>query len=157
MENENMRSEAQDNPVDDTEQDYISAINEIKANSVDKAAYLKLKEENRKLLDSLINGTSISAQEGIEKPNIEELRNKLFGLKNQNLNNLEFVKTALDLRKALMENGEIDPFVPLGEKIKPTDEDFEKADKVARILQETVDYANGNPNTFVDELNRKLI
>lgn len=157
MENENMRSEVQNNPETDTAQDYISAIKEIKENSVDKQIYLKLKEENRRLLDAMVNGETISQDQQPVAPNIEELRNKLFSFKNQNMNNLEYVETALELRKALMEQGEIDPFVPYGEKIKPTDEDFEKADKVARVLQECVDYANGNPNTFVDEFNRRIV
>lgn len=156
MENENLRSEAQNNPESDTIQDYISAIKEIKENSVDKETYLKLKEENRQLLEAMVNGETISS-EPTPSPSVEELRNKLFSMKNQNMNNLEYVTTALDLRKALMEKGEIDPFVPIGEKIKPTDEDFEKAEKVARVLQECVDYADGNPNTFVDEFNRRIV
>ena len=35
----------------DTTQDYISAINEIKQNSVSKEAYNKVVEDNRKLLE----------------------------------------------------------------------------------------------------------
>ena len=35
---------------------YIEAIKEMKQNSVSKQAYDKLREENKQLLDSLING-----------------------------------------------------------------------------------------------------
>ena len=50
----------------------------------------------------------------------------------------------------------MDPFVPVGNKITPTDEDFQKAEKVAKVLQECVDYADGNPAVFVDELKRNI-
>ena len=53
-------------------------------------------------------------------------------------------------------NGEMDPLVPVGNKITPTDEDFQKAEKVAKVLQECVDYADGNPAVFVDELKRNI-
>ena len=39
--------------------DYIEAIKEIKQNSVPKSEYAKLKEENKKLLDSIINGADL--------------------------------------------------------------------------------------------------
>ena len=43
----------------DTTQDYISAINEIKQNTVSKEAYNKVVEDNRKLLDSLVHTSAI--------------------------------------------------------------------------------------------------
>ena len=55
-----------------------------------------------------------------------------------------------------MEAGQTDPFVPNGSKIKPTDEDFAKAKKVADTLQECVDYADGDPDVFTDELKRRI-
>lgn len=36
--------------------DYIAAINEMKQNSVSRQQYEKLKQENKELLDTLING-----------------------------------------------------------------------------------------------------
>ena len=46
---------------------YIEALKEIKENSVSKDDYLKLKAENRKLLNSLANG------DFIEQPKVEEV------------------------------------------------------------------------------------
>ena len=83
--------------------DYISAINEIKQNSVDKKQYLKLQQENKRLLDALVDGKQIDMPK-VEEPNIPEMRKKLFG---EDLNNLEYVDTALKLRTALMEKGTI--------------------------------------------------
>lgn len=150
------RVEVKTNSETDTTPDYISAINEIKANSVSKEDYLKLKEENKKLLKSIVNGENLEASKTIPTEDISELRNKLFGQKRKDLTNLEFVETALKLRTAIMEDGGVDPFVPIGTKIKPTDEDFNKASKVAKVLQECVDYADGNPDVFTDELKRNI-
>ena len=143
----------------DEEQDtnfYIEAIKEMKANTVDKQAYLKLKEENKQLLNSLVTGQNIEQPEQVEPVDIDALRAKLFSSKKKDLSNLEFVSSALELREALIERGDMDPFVPIGNKIKPTDEDFAKAQKVAKVLQECVDYADGDPNVFTDELKRRI-
>ena len=133
---ENMRTEVENNQVTDTSIDYISAINEMKQNSVDRAAYDKLRAENKQLLDTLVNGQRLDEPVIKEEPvNIDELRSKLFNTKHKDMNNLEFVENALKLREALINNGEMDPFVPVGNKITPTDEDFQKAEKVAKVYK----------------------
>lgn len=149
-------SVSEQNNVADNSSHYIEAIKEMKANTVDKEAYLKLKEENKQLLNSLVNGEGVDTPAVEEKESIEELRSKLFGTKRQDLTNLEFVENALKLREALMEKGETDPFVPTGSKIKPEDDDFEKAEKVAKVLKDCVDYADGDPDVFTDELKRRI-
>ena len=149
-------SVSEQNNVENDSNHYIEAIKEMKANTVDKEAYLKLKEENKQLLNSLVNGEEIKGQDAEQKESIEELRSKLFGTKRKDLNNLDFVENALKLRSALIESGETDPFVPTGSKIQPTDEDFAKAKKVADTLQECVDYADGDPDVFTDELKRRI-
>lgn len=149
-------SVSEQNNVENDSNHYIEAIKEMKANTVDKEAYLKLKEENKQLLNSLVNGEEIKGQDAEQKESVEELRSKLFGTKRKDLNNLDFVENALKLRSALIESGETDPFVPTGSKIQPTDEDFAKAKKVADTLQECVDYADGDPDVFTDELKRRI-
>ena len=42
--------------VDDTQVDYIEAIKNLKQNTVDRSKYDELKAENKKLLDSIVNG-----------------------------------------------------------------------------------------------------
>ena len=44
------------NDVDDNTQDYITAIKELKQNSVDRSEYDKLKAENKKLIQAVVNG-----------------------------------------------------------------------------------------------------
>lgn len=152
MEEKDLTSVSQQEEVNDSI-DYIEAIKEIKQNSVDREAYNKLREENKRLLNSLVNGESIDVKK--EEPvNIDELRDKLF---NKESTNLEYISNALKLREELMKQGKPDPFLPAGKNIIPTEEDIKTADRVAKVLQECVDYADGDSNVFTNELQRVTV
>lgn len=135
-----------------TDTDYVQAINELKANSVSKTEYSKLRAENKKLLDALVNGQQIDLPKE-ETPDIAELRKKLFN-KDGNLSNLEYVETTLKLREALIEAGERDPFLPYGDRVTVTAEMYDKAQAVADGLQECVDFADGDSGIFTAQLQR---
>lgn len=152
MENEILTNESrQENVV--SNDNYIEAIKEIKENSVAKEEYLKLKEENKQLLKSLVNGETRQVEEK-EPVDIDALRNDLF---NKDLSNLEYITKSLQLRDELIERGEKDPFLPYGKNILPTDDDIEKAEKVANVLKECVEIANGDSGVFTNELQRRLV
>lgn len=152
MEEKEVTSVSQQEEVNDSI-DYIEAIKEIKQNSVDREAYNKLREENKRLLNSLVNGESVDVKK--EEPvNIDELRDKLF---NKESTNLEYISNALKLREELMKQGKPDPFLPAGKNIIPTEEDIKTADRVAKVLQECVDYADGDSNVFTNELQRVTV
>lgn len=135
--------------------DYIEIINDLKNNTVPKDQYNRLKEENKKLMKSLANGETI-AVEAPNKPNINELRKDLFSADSEHTN-LDFISKSLELRNALIENGEGDPFIAQGRRIAPEDSDIATANRVADILQECVDYANGDSAAFTNELQRRMI
>ena len=142
----------------DTNQDYISALNEMKKNTVSKEAYDKLREDNKKLLDTIVSGQSLEQTEVKEEVDVDALRKELFGKSRRDLSNLEYVDKTLQLRKALMERGEQDPFVmKAGRTSSPEAEDFKKAERVASVLQECVDIADGNDSVFDNEFQRRLI
>ena len=132
---------------------YIAAIEEMKANTVSRDAYNKLRNENKQLLDALVSGKEIP-QEPKKMPTPDELRKKLFG--GQELSNLEYVETALSLRNSLIEAGERDPFLPYGDKVDITAEQIDLANKVAAGLQEMVDFAEGDSGVFSAEYQRKV-
>lgn len=138
----------------DPNADYIQAIKELKEKSVDRAEYDKLRAENKKLLDSIVNGTDIGQPAAEEKKSIEELRAAYL---KEDQTNLEYITNALALREALIADGKPDPFLPIGEQILPTDDDVAKAKKVAEVLQECVDYAEGDSAVFTNELQRRLV
>ena len=71
--------------------------------------------------------------------------------------NLEYVKTAVELRDALIAQGQKDPFLPYGEGILPTAEDVECANRVANVYKECIEYADGDPDIFTSELQRRTV
>ena len=143
--------------VEDNTQDYLAAIKELKQNSVDRSEYDKLRAENKKLIDAVVNGQS-GQEEPVftkhSKEQIDDLRNELFNSPRE-LNNLEYVTKAMELREALIENGEPDPFLPVGKQISPTRDDLEGAEKVAQVYKECIDYAEGDSEVFTNELMRR--
>ena len=140
--------------VQDTSTHYIDVIKHLKETTVNKDDYDKLLDENRKLIDSLANGQVIEQQEAKPSRTVDELRHDLF---NKDMNNLEYVQTALDLRKQLMDSGQGDPFIPNSSKYVPDENDIRTADNVAKVLQECVDYADGNSQVFTNELMRRTV
>ena len=140
--------------VEDMTQDYVAAIKELKENSVDRSKYDALKAENKKLLSSLINGEDIGSQPVEEKESIEDLRRKVFH--NPDQTNLEYVTNVLKLREAIMEEGHPDPFVASSSQYTPTLVDYDTANRVATVLQEMVDVADGNPDVFLNEYQRRV-
>ena len=143
--------------VEDNTQDYLAAIKELKEKSVDRSEYDKLRAENKKLIDAVVNGQPGQEEQAVvkhSKEQIDELRNDLFNSPKE-LSNLEYVTKAMELREALMENGEPDPFLPVGKQISPTRDDLEGAEKVAQVYRECIDYAEGDSEVFTNELMRR--
>jgi len=138
--------------VEDMTPDYLTAIKELKQNSVDRQKYDELKAENKRLLNAVVNGQTVEVEEGPKYRDVGEIRDELF---NNEHNNLEYVKLALELRNTLMAKGETDPFLPVGRQISPTREDVEMAEKCAQVYQECIDYAEGDPALFTQELMRR--
>ena len=139
------------------ETDYIAEIQKLRANTVSLDDYNRLKADNKKLINALASGETIGSTEPSNpEKNINELRNKL--LKDgSNLNNLEYVKTAVDLRDVLIAQGQKDPFLPYGEGVLPTAEDVECANRVASVFKECIEYADGDPDIFTSELQRRTV
>ena len=143
--------------VEDNTQDYLAAIKELKEKSVDRSEYDKLRAENKRLIDAVVNGQPGQEEQVVvrhSKEQIDDLRNELFNSPRE-LNNLEFITKAMELREALMENGEPDPFLPVGKQISPTRDDIEGAEKVAQVYQECIAYAEGDSEVFTNELMRR--
>ena len=143
--------------VEDNTQDYLAAIKELKEKSVDRSEYDKLRAENKKLIDAVVNGQPGQEEQVVvkhSKEQIDDLRNDLFNSPRE-LNNLEFITKTMELREALMENGEPDPFLPVGKQISPTRDDIEGAEKVAQVYKECIDYAEGDSEVFTNELMRR--
>lgn len=158
MEDENKKNEIENSEVNnESVQKYIDEIKKLKSSSVSQEEYEKLKDENSKLLKSLVEGETIEKNQNDEDylKEIQTLRDDLFN--NENLSNLDFCDKALKLRKKLIDSGKPDPFLPSGSQVIITDVDIAGADKVAQVLQECIDYAEGDSAIFTNELMRRTI
>ena len=136
---------------------YIDAIKSIKENSVSTEVYNQMKKERDELLNSIVTGTASFKpdEEPVEEPvDIAALREDIF---NGDNTNLQYVEKTLKLRNELIKRGERDPFLPWGKNINPTTDDMDKADKVAAVLQDCVDIADGDSQIFTRELQRRTV
>ena len=140
--------------VEDNTQDYLNAIKDLKQNSVSRSEYDKLKAENKELINSLVNGQVVTNEPAKEMKDINKLRKELFN-PDKELSNLEYATKALELRDALIESGEADPFLPIGSKYTPRVDDINTANKVAEVLKECIEYAEGDTRLFTSELDRR--
>ena len=133
--------------------DYVAAIKELRENTVSKERHQKLQEENRKLIRALTNGETIDIEPKV-KVDVDALRKELYG-KDADLTNLDYVTKTLQLRDELIARGERDPFLPVGTKVSDTAEMYQKAQNVADVLRECVDFADGDSGIFTAELQRR--
>lgn len=146
--------EEEKNVVQDNTKKYIDEIAKLKKETVSIEDYKKLEAENKNLLNSIVNDLNPKKEEDKEVADINELRKRL---RKDDPSNLEYVKNVLELRDAVISSGGNDPFLPYGKKIVPTNDDIEAANRVATVLKECVDYANGDSLLFTNELYRRII
>lgn len=140
--------------VDESGVDYVEAIKQLRDTTVSKDAYDKLRSENKRLLDSLVRGETI--EQPVEAVDADKLRKELFS-GDADMSNLEYMTKTMQLRDAIIDAGGTDPFLPYGKKILPTDEDIATANRVAGVIQECIDYADGDSAVFTNELQRRMV
>lgn len=135
-------------------QKYLDSINELKSNTVSKDKYDKIMEENKTLLESIVNGQKYAAAETDDAPKYtkEELVKKMLtpGIKAN-----EYVDTALKFRELVIAEGGNDPFVGTGHYIQPSTEAQIAADKAADVFTQCLENSNGNDVLFVQGLQNR--
>ena len=157
MENENTTIETNSTGIqgDDTAPDYIATIQQLRDSTVSKEQYQKVRDENQRLLKTLVEGGQLEqASTAKDTMSIEELRNNLI---HKEMTNLEYWQTALDLRQKLIDKGQKDPFLPWSKDYVPTEQDIATAQRVADVVSQCIDYADGDSSIFTNELQRVTV
>ena len=153
LNNENVTQEVQENDS----QYLIDTINEMKQNMVSKEKYDRLVEENKGLANALKTGQQVTLVEPKEEVNIDELRAELYGgSRSKTMPNIEYVQKTLQLRQALIDKGEPDPFMPNGHEYQYDQRDQDTANLIADTLQQCLDRAQGDNNVFTAEFLRNM-
>ncbi len=147
-ENETQVNEQVDNTA------YIDAIRDLRENSVNKELYNKLKDERDALIKSLVNGTNPAAAEVEQVRSLAECREDFI---KPSESQCEYMEKLLALREAAIREGEPDPMVATGHFITPTAQNYQRAQEIADIYRECLDYAAGDDKVFINEIQRRLM
>lgn len=126
-------------------------LKKVKQNSVSKEEYDRLVQRNKQLseryLDSLDEQNNKAKSEE-PKPDVQKMRDELFGDNRKEMTNLEYMDKVVKFRDAAIESGERDPFLPTGGQDKDSLEAHNTAEKVANGLKQMIKDANGSPEAF---------
>lgn len=148
-------------PEEQSTVELAKAYKELKENSVPKEEFNKLQKEMSEVVATVINGGGGSGNGQAtptekEKVDLQALRQEIYGPKGRDLNNLQVIEKTLKLRQAVIDQEGYDPFVTSGPTVKPTENEKERAELVAQVLQECVDECGGDSGVFTAKLQSKL-
>lgn len=156
MTEEEKEQQTPDNEPEMTATEYINQINDLKNKTVSREEYERIKNDNKELAKALINGTGAKIPgitEPDKKPDLDDLRKKLFTKKSKN--DLEYFTNLLALRDGVMADGQPDPFLPINREFRATKQDEADAERIATQIREAIDYADGDPAVFSNDLRRR--
>lgn len=136
---EEIKNTLTDSNANPDEESAVEIISSLKANSVPKEDFEKLKNQYTEALKALAEGREIEGAQSSEEKTTAELREDFFKAAEKGATNAETVEKALALRRAVLAEGGIDPFLPVGARISPTPADIQKAEQLATILQKCLD------------------
>lgn len=144
---------AEGTPEAKSDQEYLDEIEHLRDTTVSKEEYAKLKATNNELLKRLAKGDFDPQQEKPEEVDLNALRKSIF---QGSVTNLEYVKNALKLREEIIKKEGKDIFLPYGHNYTASQEDIDKAQNVADVLQECVEESDGNSQVFTAILQSRL-
>ncbi len=146
--------ETTDEVVEEEFDDPVDVINKLKESTVSKEDYDKLKKEYSKAIDALVKNKQLAQENETPKKSIKELREAYL---KEDQSNLEQAISMMELRDALIESGEPDPFLPIGQNIQPDEDDVRAAKRVADVIKDCIEVAQGDSQVFTNELQRRTI
>lgn len=155
MADEEKKNPEQANPGK-SDQEYLDIIESMRDNTVSKDDYEKLQAEKSELLKRLARGQFDPKKEQEKSVDLSALRKKIFS---QNTNNLEFCKSAVELRDELLKqsDGKTDIFMPNGRDYVFSNDDKVAADAVADVIKECIADCGGSSEVFTAMLNSRMV
>ena len=149
-ENENLELQRNEESVGSA--DYIDAINGLKQELAQTAKKNEaLEAEARKLRNQFLNERTVETDDN--SPSVEELR-KTFEDGLLTAPDIKQAENFVNLRNKLLEEGKMDPAVPIGHTVTATAKDYAQADKVFQLLEYCLEKADGDPDIFSRELKK---
>ena len=137
-----------------TADDYIKNLTALKETTVSKEEYQRVLSENKRLANALVNGYGVETEQKKEI-DVDKLRKELFGDKYKKTTDLEFFTKAEELCQGIIDRGGVDPYLPRNKDYMPTGADVERANRIHSVIRECIEYADGDPQAFTNELQRR--
>lgn len=148
---------------------YLDELNKLKANTVKKEDFDKIKAERDKLIQAAAERTFSPSGEDDEaakaakdeakakarRERISEL-SKFFQKRDENVTNLQYAKNALELRDLVLEETDNKDDIFVNPNASPTNESYEHAERTADVLKQCVEIADGDPALFTTALQSRL-
>lgn len=116
-----------------------------------------LKEAKSKYYDVLLN-SNLPEEEEPKKRSSGEIRDELIKKSDEGCSNLDYWKLAIELDDACREenNGQ-SCFLPRGNDVVPTADEYARADKVHDVMKECIELSDGDPNVFNMQLEKHML
>lgn len=152
---ENQEQRIAENEVDNT--DLITALKELKANSVSKDKYEALEAKNKEIIEASINGWKTDDQLAEEEADALEPRLEYYKRYKNNkfATDLDYWDNLIKLRKATIKEYGADPCVtgnygltPDGSKVEPAYGEAETVEEQFSLIEEMIKEADGNSQVF---------
>ena len=148
-ENEKINLEIEEDPT----KKYLDQIQEMKRTHVSREQYDKIRDENKMLLDTIVQGRSLenSSTEEPAKRSIEEIANHIYGPGHEKLKDNELISDLFELRNRIKEEHGIDIAIPNGQKYQFDVNDLAAADRVEEGFKHCLEVSEGDNKIFMRE------
>lgn len=148
---------AENNSGEGTRPDYISEFinkqKELESNFVPKDEYDRVCNDNHKLTEALFNGERFTEQKPEEKIDCQAIRNELYSGDYAG-SSYDYIKKLMDLRSQVLKDSGEDIFISSSSRSNPSIEEIATAQKVASAYEWCLEYSDGDPQIFTQELMR---
>lgn len=115
----------------------------------------RMAQDNKVIMKQLLEGGSIQEEEQ-DTRSIEDV---IKHMRDENITDLEYAKDALAYRNKCLNLKEkpFDPFVGRGHNYQEYEKEQERAENLANVLEHCIEYADGDNQVFINELNRLTV
>lgn len=152
MSEENIQQAVDESNADN---DLVEALKQVKANSVSKDDYNKLRADNKKLIDALVSGEQLSQPQMPAQRSVEDLQKAIYEHKGSDLEMASDILELYDRQKEMGNN----LFISSTNNMSPSEvQDAEyNAEAVANYLRDVVNKCEGDSKKFHTYFNDGIV
>ena len=131
----------------------IETIQEMNEKYVPREMLNKVQSERDSLAQAFVNGSAMATADSVKTRSLAECKKAFM---EPSKSQCEYIEKLCDLRDAAIREEGNDPFVATGHKVKPTSFDYQRAQEIADIYKECLEYAGGDDRIFMTEIYRRI-